>query len=1062
MTADFDILSPALLIRASAGTGKTFALSNRFISLLAAHEQAERILATTFTRKAAAEIQERVYSRLAEAVLSEEKAASLAEHIGKKGFHSEDAARILRSLVQQQHRLNICTLDSLFIRMAAGFSLELGLTPGWTISDEYTRNELVSRAVHAICSTKNIDALAALVRLLSKGDAKRSVHQKLAEEVAKAHELFRKTDFSAWDWLRPPEPLDNQALLKLKAELTHIEIPKTQKNQPHQGWQKSVNTALQDIESEDWLSFISRGLVSAIIEGKKTYSGKEITSYHRRVIEPLIRNASACLLHELREQTLATHQILKIYERSFEELQARQHALSFSDIKFKLAKAAISGDLQDLYYRLDCRIAHLLLDEFQDTSQDEWQILEPMAEEIICKAEGEHSFFCVGDVKQAIYGWRGGVAEIFDSLEKKYQNLKPVSQEMSRRSAGAIIETINQVFGDIEGNPAFAEHTAAAIDWGKRFKRHTTVHKEPSGYVSLTAVKRRAQNEDPSEAIYAITAQTVQTIVSAAPDLSVGILVRKNEAVAQLIFELAKDRYGIAASEEGGNPLTTSPAVSVILSLLTLSEHPEDTIARFHVATSPLGSLVGLTDHSNQAQALKISAEVRAALVKNGYGPTIDAWAQKLVPLCGIRDRRRLGQLVEAAIDFDLAPHIRASRFINLIKNRKVEDPSASNVRVMTIHQAKGLEFDVVILPELDFNLLEVHHTPLMTFRSDPTQPPLRISRSAPKEVRRLEERLVEMHQQNETERLKEALSVLYVAMTRAKQALYMFVSATDKQEEPPLSYPLSYSGILRAALGGPSFEEGLLFERGSPNWLSTLKQPKQESEFLSKELHRQPAAGSGEGYSLQAPQRRSRGLLRETPSGLEGGPQVKLERLLLLNDGLSAKRGEALHCFFSLVGWLDENPPTREELLRALRKIDTSGLNLEQLIDEFCAIIQVEEVRRALSKKNYFCQGQHYDRLEVLNEQRFALRRDNTVFSGALDRLVVCYRREKAVTAEIIDYKTDAISTGDEAALSEKLEFYRPQLELYRQAAAKLTGLEPEKVCTKLLFTALGRLYAI
>src|SRR6185295_8810312 len=89
----------AKLVRASAGSGKTFALSSRFIALLAHGERPERILATTFTRKAAGEILERVYERLAAAALDEGAASELAGHIAKPGFSSADAQHVLSRLI---------------------------------------------------------------------------------------------------------------------------------------------------------------------------------------------------------------------------------------------------------------------------------------------------------------------------------------------------------------------------------------------------------------------------------------------------------------------------------------------------------------------------------------------------------------------------------------------------------------------------------------------------------------------------------------------------------------------------------------------------------------------------------------------------------------------------------------------------------------------------------------------------------------------------------------------------------------------------------------------------
>ena len=110
-----------------------------------------------------------------------------------------------------------------------------------------------------------------------------------------------------------------------------------------------------------------------------------------------------------------------------------------------------------------------------------------------------------------------------------------------------------------------------------------------------------------------------------------------------------KDENGqdapIYASGEGGNPLTDSPAVQLILSLLAVADHPGDTVARFHVAHSPLGPAVGLLPGDEEAGtwkddagAWKLATDVRAALAADGYGPTIHGWVRSLAPDCGPRD----------------------------------------------------------------------------------------------------------------------------------------------------------------------------------------------------------------------------------------------------------------------------------------------------------------------------------------------------------------------------------------------------------------------------------------
>ena len=108
------------VIRASAGTGKTFALSNRFLRLLASGAECETILATTFTRKAAGEILDRIVQRLAKAALNEDEATILAQQLDWK-MDKLRAQDLLRELIENLHRLQISTLDAFFYRIAQSF-----------------------------------------------------------------------------------------------------------------------------------------------------------------------------------------------------------------------------------------------------------------------------------------------------------------------------------------------------------------------------------------------------------------------------------------------------------------------------------------------------------------------------------------------------------------------------------------------------------------------------------------------------------------------------------------------------------------------------------------------------------------------------------------------------------------------------------------------------------------------------------------------------------------------------------------------------------------------------
>ena len=166
---------PHVVIRASAGTGKTYQLAVRFIGLLAAGARPDEILATTFTRKAAGEILDRVLYWLAQAAADDVEREKLARAIGSKSLSREKCRELLIAMVRRLHALRMGTLDSYFLQVAVSFGQELGLSPGWSICDELIDAVLRDEAIELVLARGRLSDLSTLVHSLTKGAAARSV-----------------------------------------------------------------------------------------------------------------------------------------------------------------------------------------------------------------------------------------------------------------------------------------------------------------------------------------------------------------------------------------------------------------------------------------------------------------------------------------------------------------------------------------------------------------------------------------------------------------------------------------------------------------------------------------------------------------------------------------------------------------------------------------------------------------------------------------------------------------------------------------------------------------------
>jgi ATP-dependent exoDNAse (exonuclease V) beta subunit len=676
----------------------------------------------------------------------------------------------------------------------------------------------------------------------------------------------------------------------------------------------------------------------------------------------------------------------------------------------------------------------------------------------------------VGDVKQAIFGWRGGVAEIFDTLETDLPRLSRQALSMSFRSSPVVIETVNRVFQGLSGNAALRNYAAAAEAWAGRFQTHTTKHAGMPGYCRLLAARQAAEGDKQAVETQLFAAGEIARIVSQAPGRSVGVLVRTNQAVARMIFALGLE--GIEASEEGGNPLGDAPAVQLLLSALRLADHPGDTAARFHVARSPLGAPLGLADHQDAPAAADAALRIRRRLMDDGYGRTLDAWTRLIVPGCDPRQSARLRQLVELGFGYDPLATARPGDFVSLVEQRRVESPSSAPVRVMTFHQSKGLQFDVVVLPELDYGLAG-QPPQLVVGRPEPTAPLTCVCRYVAGDQRTvLPKPVAELFDAHGRQRVEESLCVLYVAMTRAVHALEMIVAPAKSREK---NMPGTAAGLLRAALasGATAPADEVLFELGDRRWHGGL---------AAKEATRPPAAPAAKparpALALAPGAERRRGREVVSPSQLEGGERVKLAGLLRLDTSAALDRGTLMHACFEQVRWLDDGPPEETALRQAVSGLTAGGTDLSALIAEFQSVLKRPAIADLLTRARYkspvasrtrhaprdarsHAEREEYIgaglRLEVEREWPFLVREGERILSGQIDRLVLWYDGERPSAADVIDFKSDRLDPCNPAALADRVEHYRPQLEAYRRALTRLFRLPADRVSARLVFVEPG-----
>ena len=463
-----DRLKP-LLIRASAGTGKTYQLTGRLLRILLRGASPDSILATTFTRKAAGEILNRLLFTLADAATNESSLASLRSQIEEPNLPAERPAPLLHWILKEIHRLRVCTLDSLFSQLARSFSFELRLPPGWQLTDEIEETWFSQQAIGRMLEQFESREVESLFHMLNKGQAERSVELRLFQVVHNNYAGFRRSRREAWTTLDLPLAPEAKEITWAIGVLENAEVG-----------HKSANAQLKKLADEalagEWDQVIGATPVLGVSRARR--AGEPLL-YYKRELQDDIADALQVLFdrgrHEfvkrLKMQTEATGDILEAYDRNLHAIKQQARRFSFDDVSHQLAHWIDSTDtdqseqsVERLAARMDASLDHVLLDEFQDTAPVQWDVLRPFAARTAVDTESpERTFFCVGDTKQAIYGWRGGDARIFDAVKQELPELHEQPQDISFRSSPVIMDAVNRVFNNLDKHPSFSDRPATPL-----------------------------------------------------------------------------------------------------------------------------------------------------------------------------------------------------------------------------------------------------------------------------------------------------------------------------------------------------------------------------------------------------------------------------------------------------------------------------------------------------------------------------------------------------------------------------------------------------------------------
>ena len=1047
-----------IVICASAGTGKTYSIATRYLHLVAVRGvPCADILALTFSRAAAQEIYSKIAQRLVEACRTEDAARKELARITDGGAmplrkdlaempRLQDAfLKVLRELVSAQHSGAIATLDSFILRLVRNFPLELGFMGDVAVLDGYSEAVAVKDSLRSMARSRTAaEGFAAAVRRLFASSAP-------YDPVAEVEKLLGTEwrDFVLDGRLPTQEEMADALALDEVAsfaetppavcadEFAEIELGNNAANALAE-FAAACNAfdgkAFWKPKSVDAKAFFGHFANPENVSNSFVRPLKRVTIEY--VYPPELGDAIRRDFKRMR--TLAVRERLRdaaakiaaiaAVEGVYEKASRRLGLLTFADmtrLRERFARGANSGAVENMEYRFDSRFAHWALDEFQDTSEQQWTCLKSLIEN--AAVDDEKTVMAVGDLKQAIYAWRGGSEAPFAELmamramsgldEKGEATILDdgrrlgaiVDLDLSRRYGRNICEFLNRVFCAENMSGAFAsllkKHLAKAIEdkWidaatNSCWRRHEADMAAAPDFVEVVEVSapddvpEQADEDSPDVTPEVLRfgpalkklLQELWRMHGDSPE-TIGILVRTNEQGRNLEAYLRKEAQ-LPVVWEGTGTMLDSPLVHRLLDLLRLAENPAD---KFAAGMAGIGT-VAKKIFGEDADAMQIAAAVRRDLSRLGLARTLRTFVDRLADSMDAYSREKAAALVRAAVAYQdvAASDATAGDFREYLAMQKERTLAATSkaIRILTIHRSKGLTLDRAIVPVFDNRNTDI---------ARPKRSAM-ISGSGGKwaldcideNISLLNEPLAKAYRNVAEGGMLEAIHLYYVALTRARKALHVLL--------PDRAGERSAANMIRMALPGLPFCLGEM-----PPFAAAGKgQPAKESTDDAVRIV--PKAGD---VKTARPSSKSYGV-------------TDLHGLFEIAHGEAARRGVEEHARLAKIEWLAKED-AHDAFARAfVRDDDAVALWREMPYEIYAAEKGVWESGR-------------FDRV--------------TFYGGAVRRAVVD------------DFKTNAMRSGEtEEAFTKRIKAaYAPQMAAYRAALATLTGIAQENIACRLLLTA-------
>lgn len=994
------------IYNASAGSGKTFTLAKAYLKILIqsnSYNQFKSILAITFTNKAVGEMKERIVDMLksfsSEKSLTDPHPMFVAIcnelDIDPKYLHDK-SKHILNHIIHNYGAFDISTIDGFTHRVIRTFAHDLKLPINFEVELDQERllNEAVDSLIAKAGSDKTLTKLLVDFAIEKADDDKSWDISFDFNKISKL--LVNENDLFAIQTLKEKSLDDFKALKKqlaLDVKETESSLVKTanlaltlidEANIDHKAFNRSSlpNYFIKLSKKQNPTSFDS-AWQTALVEGGKLYPGRikgddaaTIDNLQPRLAEAFLETKALFYKLQLKKglyKNITPLSVLNAIKNELDKLKADQNKMLISEFNTIISHEIKNQPTPFIYERLGEKFKHFFIDEFQDTSNLQWENLVPLLDNALSTVKG--SAMLVGDAKQAIYRWRGGEAEQFIKLYNKFDNPFQVEADVlaldtNYRSAKAIIE-FNNAFFDYLSENAFSETAYAELY--KNAKQNT--HSASEGYVNIEFLD--IQKEDDKDEMY--TTSVLETIKQCQengyPLDDICVLVRRKKDGVAIANFLNENGIKITSSET--LLLKNSDKVNFINSLLALLIQPENDSLKVEVL-SYLATQKTIEDRHlffttylkknldemfSALQKLEIYIDRKKCLQLPLY-----ELVEHLVRIFNLNEvsDAYLQFYLDVVLEFTQKQNSDLSAFINYFEkkqdNLSVVTPENMNaVQIMTIHKSKGLEFPVVIFPYADLDIYN-EIEPKVWYPVDPEKHNdfKLLLLNYKKEIEFYSDNGTLIYNTHNSQLELDNINLLYVTLTRAVEQLYI-ISKLQESTKGEIKNK-SYAGLLMNFLQYHNkWTEGQLnYSFGSLNYNNN----KSEKETQSKPLN-----------FISVP-KEAHNLNIVTKSGLLWDTQQEA----------AIERGNLVHLVLSKI-------KTIEDLDHAFSELIISGeITKDHTVALKTLVLKVIEHPKL---------AQFYkDGFKIFNE------RDIITHSGQLlrpDRLNVNLKNE----AVIIDYKT-------------------------------------------------------